>query len=372
MANKIDISSFQIAASKMRADGNAYFKLFEKHVPRNLDMNNVVLLYKLDNLSCICNIINMNIKVHYVVVSNDAVNTALQVVVDKSIDVEYIEEFDFKETDMKFDCIIMNPPYGKNTNYLYAKIFNQAVKHSSHVVSLNPAIAIIRGDECAKWKDLADFFKNVTNADIINPKHVSKLFDAAFSYELGIVEHIDGQPSIDLSRYKKTDAMYEKIYSKVQCYCGKIIPYLSKNCVEGKTMKCSTFHGHPGCLDRLEYFSRKFETLITPFMPSKDGKIRFNGKNKMYLNLDNMTQLKNFYNSVLNNVYAYLKINNANFCFWDYCKFPFLGNVENPRTHKIGYDSDWTKEDLVNVFNLTDDEVAHIDKSIEDFKEMCK
>ena len=107
-------------------------------------------------------------------------------------------------------------------------------------------------------------------------------------------------------------------------------------------------------------------------MPSKDGKIRFNGKNKMYLNLDNMTQLKNFYNSVLNNVYAYLKINNANFCFWDYCKSPFLSNVENPRTHKIGYDSDWTKEDLVNVFNLTDDEVAHIDKSIEDFKEMCK
>ena len=33
MADKIDISSFQIAASKMRADGNAYFKLFEKRIP---------------------------------------------------------------------------------------------------------------------------------------------------------------------------------------------------------------------------------------------------------------------------------------------------------------------------------------------------
>ena len=114
MANKIDIPSFQIAASKMRADGTAYFKLFEKHVPRNLDMNDVVLLYKLDNLSCICKIVNMNSKAHYVIVSNNAVNTALRAVLDKAINVKYIEELDFKKTDMMFGCIIRNPRYCRN------------------------------------------------------------------------------------------------------------------------------------------------------------------------------------------------------------------------------------------------------------------
>lgn len=368
----MDFKSISIDQSKISADGDAYFALFDKHIPRNLGNGSTVLLYELANMTCIMKIIALNPDAKYIVTGNKFVNDALKMMVDKHVDVEYKDEIDLEACDMKFDCIVMNPPYGKNTNYLYAKIFNQAIKYSSHVVSLNPAIALIKGDECAKWKDLAVFFKNITAADIIDPKRVSTLFDAAFSYELGIVEHVDGQPSIDLSNYKKTDAMYEKIYSKVQCYCGKIVPYLSKNFVEGKTMKCSTFHGNPGCVDRLEYFSRKFETLVTPFPQSKDGKVRFNRKNKMYLNLDSMTQLKNFYSSVLNNVYAYLKINNANFCFWDYCKFPFLGDVENPRTHKIGYDSDWTKEDLINVFNLTDDEVAYIDKSVEDFKKTCK
>ena len=91
MADKIDISSFQIAASKMHANGNAYFKLFEKHIPTKLGENSSVLLYKIDNLSCIYKIVNMNSKAHYVVVSNDAVNNALQVVLDKAIDVKYIK-----------------------------------------------------------------------------------------------------------------------------------------------------------------------------------------------------------------------------------------------------------------------------------------
>ena len=170
MADKIDIPSFQIAASKMRADGNAYFKLFEKHVPRNLDINNVVLLYKLDNLSCICKIINMNIKAHYVIVSNDAVNTALQVVLDKSIDVEYVKEFDFKETDMKFDCIIMNPPYSRN---LHLKILAEAIKHLKDEKSVCVNLSPVRWlqDPLAKYKkncDLKRFEESVA-------KHIDTL-----------------------------------------------------------------------------------------------------------------------------------------------------------------------------------------------------
>ena len=122
MTDKIDISSFQIAASKMHANGNAYFKLFEKHVPRNLSLDNVVLLYKLDNLPCIYKLVNMNSKAHYVVVSNDAVNTALQSVLDKTINVKYIKEFDFKETDMTFDAIVMNPPYQRNLHLKILRI----------------------------------------------------------------------------------------------------------------------------------------------------------------------------------------------------------------------------------------------------------
>ena len=153
MADKIDIPSFQIAASKMRADGTAYFKLFEKHVPRNLGMNDVVLLYKLDNLSCICKIVNMNSTAHYVIVSNDAVTTALQVVLDKSIDVEYIKEFDFKETDMKFDCIIMNPPYQREKHLEILAEAEKHIKDGGKAICLHPS----------KWIRRFDYWNNKWN-----------------------------------------------------------------------------------------------------------------------------------------------------------------------------------------------------------------
>jgi hypothetical protein len=32
---------------------------------------------------------------------------------------------------------------------------------------------------------------------------------------------------------------------------------------------------------------------------------------------------------------------------------PYISSVENPRTHKMGYESDWTNEDLCKVFGIT-------------------
>ena len=111
MEDKINISSFQIASSKMRADGNAYFKLFEKHIPVGYGENSTILLYKIDNMSCIAKIMDMNNSAKYIVVTNDATAAALRIVLNKSINVNYLKDFDFEKNDMKFDCIIMNPPY---------------------------------------------------------------------------------------------------------------------------------------------------------------------------------------------------------------------------------------------------------------------
>ena len=122
MADKINISSFR----KMRADGNAYFKLFEKHIPVGYGDNSTILLYKIDNMSCIAKIMDMNNSSKYIVVTNDATAAALRIVLNKSINVDYLKDFDFEKNDMKFDCIIMNPPYQRN---LHLKILAEAIKH---------------------------------------------------------------------------------------------------------------------------------------------------------------------------------------------------------------------------------------------------
>ena len=107
----MDFKSLPIDQSKISADGDAYFALFDKHIPRNLGNGSTVLLYELANMSCIMKIIALNPNAKYIVIGNEFVNDALKLMVDKHIDVEYKNKIDLKECDMKFDCIVMNPPY---------------------------------------------------------------------------------------------------------------------------------------------------------------------------------------------------------------------------------------------------------------------
>ena len=44
----------------------------------------------------------------------------------------------------------------------------------------------------------------------------------------------------------------------------------------------------------------------------------------------------------------------------------YLGNAVNPKTGKLGYESDWTDEDLYRFFNLTDDEIKLIEDIIKE------
>lgn len=43
-----------------------------------------------------------------------------------------------------------------------------------------------------------------------------------------------------------------------------------------------------------------------------------------------------------------------------YLLVPNLSNIKNPRTNKIGWESDWSNEDLQKLFNFTDDEMEYI------------
>ena len=388
MANKIDISSFQIAASKMRADGTAYFNLFEKHVPRNLGMNDVVLLYKLDNLSCICKIVNMNIKAHYVVVSNDAVNTALQVVLDKSIDVKYIKEFDFKETDMKFDCIIMNPPYSRN---LHLKILAEAIKHlkdDGTCVNLSPVRWL--QDPLAKYKkncDLKRFEESVA-------KHIESLEysfkevnDKLFNIDFG-----------DLGIYvcsKNTKCDYAKFTAQNEIL-DKVINEMKKNSIPSIDNKIA-YDDMPGicCLTSLVVFGVRDRELrlingwltqntdilfYTDKKNDKSGETYFDYRKRVAwgnikpkaenanIKFNSTVERQNFYNVWRTRFLRYL---------YDatvvgvsvHTKFlPWLGDAINPRTGLKGYTGEWTDADLYKLFEISPAEQKVIEETMEKYK----
>jgi hypothetical protein len=44
---------------------------------------------------------------------------------------------------------------------------------------------------------------------------------------------------------------------------------------------------------------------------------------------------------------------------------PDISGIKNERTGKVGWESDWTDEDLQEVFGITDEEVEFMKKELE-------
>ena len=89
---------------------------------------------------------------------------------------------------MKFDAIIMNPPYDRN---LHLKILEAVIPHADKVVNISPvrwlqdsfAPYSTRSDYC-KFEDSVS--KKIETLDVIPAKDASKLFGASFTMNLGI------------------------------------------------------------------------------------------------------------------------------------------------------------------------------------------
>ena len=79
---------------------------------------------------------------------------------------------------MKFDHIIMNPPYCKN---LHLKILNEAIHHSDDIVNLSPIRWL--QDPLAEYKRNSDFKKfkeireRIESIDVIDAATSTRLFN---------------------------------------------------------------------------------------------------------------------------------------------------------------------------------------------------
>ena len=95
---------------------------------------------------------------------------------------------EFKETDMKFDVAIMNPPYDKN---LHLKILEAVIPIADKVVNISPVRWL--QDPLAKYKKNSDYnkfeesiSKKIESLDVIDSNTASELFSTAFNMNLGI------------------------------------------------------------------------------------------------------------------------------------------------------------------------------------------
>ena len=332
MADKIDIPSFQIAASKMRADGNAYFKLFEKHVPVGYGENSTILLYKIDNMSCIAKIMDMNNSAKYIVVTNDATAAALRIVLNKSINVDYLKDFDFEKNDMKFDCIIMNPPYGRSLPHNILNIASKYLKDDkSVVVSLQPVTPYQTFVESTKVTK--ENMSHIKDIEIIQADKASEIFGITVRSDLGIIQ-IDNSIHDYKYQFNECKPIYDKIINK------KLKSWRSV-CVCDKDPKHFLYmNGDNG-------YAKGWHLKPTEI---------FNGKTNAKLVFNSKEEKDNFFNSVKNTwlyKFIYILDNDAAVP----AHFPFMQDYSKP----------WDDARLYKYFNLTDEEIKTIESTIEKF-----
>lgn len=218
---KIDTTEMQIASSKILANGEAYFKLFEKHVPRDLGAGADVMLYKIGNMTCMLELIALNPAASYVIVGNEAASNALKVMLPEATKVKYLREFDFKETDMKFDCIVMNPPYQHG---LCDKILKEALNHLKDdgiVISLQPIKPWQKADLLGNPFPIAGSFVS----EIIRGHEANVLFDIA-TQDLGIITNKESIGKVVLTENRELlDKIIQKLSSLPSIYLRKSKEY---------------------------------------------------------------------------------------------------------------------------------------------------
>ena len=243
---------------------------------------------------------------------------------------------------MNFDHIIMNPPYDKN---LHLKILKEAIKHSDDVVNLSPIRWL--QDPLAEYKQGTDFKryedirKRVASIEEVSGEEAIKLFGAAFYSSLGIY-HIDDKGH-EVFKYEFNPLIY------------KITNFPCKHFTYGKPedkpykMVLPATHGHLGKYDWAEITSKEWDV-------AKNVKASSETNGYVIMSFDTEAEMKNFYDSLFLKLYKWLVKNiKTTAATAQYIKFvPVLPTYTHP----------WNDEMLYEYFDLTEEEIKEIEKSI--------
>ena len=219
-----DIDSMMIDRSKLMADGAKYFELFEKHIPTGMSGN--VLIMSIGNLDCLGKMMSLNKDAKYTVVENSRIIKCLSKLFDGALDIESIENDGLdlyniiKELDMKFDCIIMNPPYQRN---LHLKILAEAIKHlkdDGTCVNLSPVRWL--QDPLAKYKKNNDYhrFENsiskfCNKIELIKTEDARRLFNVELLQPLAIYKCDKKSTYSYYNKYFKNAVFIDKVFKKI-------------------------------------------------------------------------------------------------------------------------------------------------------------
>ena len=277
--------------------------------------------------------------------------------------------------NLTVDYILMNPPYDGN---LHLKIVEQVLPMLKDDKSICVNLSPVRWlqDPLAKYKKGSDYnkfedsiSKHIASVDTIKAEVATGLFNVLFPQDLGIYminksggfDYVNKPEDLFVNNILAfplhwNDVMEENKVDGIRVKCQKL-----RN--SGPSSNCTNLKSYTKPKDSYDLMYRHYCCVFIDGM--QDGKwwTEFGNKNKYTKPVGTplMDSIKfNSYESAI----RFEK--SCKTAFMLYCNYiskvgvhtdfnfiPYLGSTENPRTHKMGYESDWTNEDLCKVFGIT-------------------
>jgi len=371
-----------------------YFKLFENHIPTGIEGN--ILLVSIGNPDCISYIINLNPNAIYYVYDSVYVNNILSYnnafkITFNNLDNDNLEQL-IDNIDMKFDCIIMNPPYQRN---LHLKILAEAIKHlkdDGTCVNLSPVRWL--QDPLAKYKkhcDLKRFeesvAKHIENLDVVDGDTARELFQMNIFNDIGI--YLAKKNPIEVLDYSKMciqEALgivdiYKKIFaiSRESNFSDK----LELNKEDGWRVMLNAISGQKCEQHKLSYYKLCMHKDIFINGCNEEGKkysevagglkkanAKKTGKEillPLTVKFDTKEEAVNFKKYCECNFMTFCNIATKNDMHPQFKFLPFLGDAVNPRTGLKGYFGEWTNDDLYKFFNITPEEQKVIEDTMKKY-----
>ena len=262
---------------------------------------------------------------------------------------------------MKFDHIIMNPPYCRN---LHLKILNEAINHSDDIVNLSPIRWL--QDPLAEYKRNSDFkrFKEIRerieSIEIISASEARDVFSIEIFSDLGVyrLTNFGGLNAKEFWKTVRTPAQV-MILNKLIHLKDSIADHTEKNKREGIRVPMTDIGGNRG-------YRNVYKELAYVIDGQKNGVDWTKCKNMggyekpeggplpLSIKFNTITEAQNFYDSFFTRFYTWLcNITKAQ-QHLNPGLLPWLGDY----THA------WTDEDLYKYFNLSDDEIKIIEDEI--------
>ena len=283
---------------------------------------------------------------------------------------------------MKFDCIIMNPPFKRN---LHLKILAEAITHlkdDGTCVNLSPVRWL--QDPLAKYKKNSDWHrfqesvsKHIERVEVITSNAAQEIFQIGMQTDIAIymccIRSIDNIPDLVNPIVKRTANFcinHYPVFDEMQYLGWRVrIPYI----IGGKSND-----GH-GKVKSSHISKISLGNLYVFFNGYKDGKPWYDWyqRNQFSKTTKEITQSIKF-NSELEAT-NFIKQFNTNFVKYNQLdilnsvqvapeKIIWMGDSINPRTGKKGYEGEWTDSDFYTFFNITPDEQKIIESTMEKYK----